>query len=541
MANPLDSGLLGGYNLPPTFDVTQRPPTTPAPSLSQEWRHLINRMTAGSEGVQPLEFAPNVAEPKTYADITREGWGSPRQGKFYEYGKPGRAWYSIAPGHTTPWAHLGRLAYQKAAPILSKAASIAGRVAGPVGLAAEVISRIDKPKFVEDFLETKEEFGETWAEAQAEFGEDVAKARAAFREKPAVTDFEEQLGYDKADELRRHGEIVRDSRSSPFERSQSSQALRGLIKKIDFGSEKDITKLVGQTWSGVGGDEIPELVYNMPVGVPSEGVSDVTPVVTEDDLRALQANQQVYYADTVEPPTDKQIADSKRNIDRLIKEADKDKPMVSRVSQALTDYAYGEDVGELEAIAALTEADPTFNFEKYLDPTSQEVMDITSQVESFAGIPTVQPGAETPWIPPAPFQDHLDFPSVIPDIVVPPPAEAQAPYVEDFSAIQQADKARQARDRASERARKAEAASAKKERAADKAAVKKAATASRKAEAKREAATKKKAEKQRSALDVASKKALQEHQAWMATQSVRLEKEKKRRQKQGYGVGAIYT
>ena len=107
--------------------------------------------------------------------------------------------------------------------------------------------------------------------------------------------------------------------------------------------------------------------------------------------------------------------------------------MTSNISNALIDYAYDRDVQpELQAIAELTEVDPTFNFEKYLDPASKEVMDITSQVESFAGIPTVQPGAETPWTPPAP---------VIPDIsdilktYVPPAEEESIPYVEEFTDI----------------------------------------------------------------------------------------------------------
>jgi len=61
--------------------------------------------------------------------------------------------------------------------------------------------------------------------------------------------------------------------------------------------------------------------------------------------------------------------------------------MTSNISNALIDYVYDRDVQpELQAIAELTEVDPTFNFEKYLDPTSQEVMDITSQVESFSAL-----------------------------------------------------------------------------------------------------------------------------------------------------------
>ena len=68
--------------------------------------------------------------------------------------------------------------------------------------------------------------------------------------------------------------------------------------------------------------------------------------------------------------------------------------MTSNVSNALIDAAYGRDVQpELQAITKLVELDPSFNFEKYLDPTSQETMDITSQVESFSE-PTVE------WTPP---------------------------------------------------------------------------------------------------------------------------------------------
>jgi len=130
--------------------------------------------------------------------------------------------------------------------------------------------------------------------------------------------------------------------------------------------------------------------------------------------------------------------------------------------------------------------------------------------------------------------------------------------VEDFSAIRDraAEKAaqrdRDVQEKADERNRKAEKAADERNRRAEKAAAdresaarskatEKAAKASRKAEAKREAATKKEAQKQRDKLDSASKKALQNHMAWMATQSERLEKEKKLRQKQGYGSGDMWT
>ena len=149
---------------------------------------------------------------------------------------------------------------------------------------------------------------------------------------------------------------------------------------------------------------------------------------------------------------------------------------------------------QLQAITELAQTDPTIAA-RYTTPGSQDLIDIATQVESFANIP------ETPWTPPAP---------VIPDIVVPPPARDEPePQVEDFSAIQEADRSRQ------ERERKAE--------------IKKAASAARKKEAKREAATKKKAAEQRAKLDSASKKALEAHMKWMETQSKRVEKEEKKR------------
>jgi N-acetylmuramoyl-L-alanine amidase CwlA len=80
--------------------------------------------------------------------------------------------------------------------------------------------------------------------------------------------------------------------------------------------------------------------------------------------------------------------------------------------------------------------------------------------------------------------------------------------------------------------------------AAQKRNIAKVAKASRKAEAKREAKVKKDAAKQRASLDSASKKALQEHMAWMATQTKRVAKEKKKRAKRyagGKGGALMYT
>ena len=66
--------------------------------------------------------------------------------------------------------------------------------------------------------------------------------------------------------------------------------------------------------------------------------------------------------------------------------------MTSNISNALMSAAQGIDVQpELQAIVDMSYVDPVLNdeemfFEKYLDPTRQEAIDITSQVESFSAI-----------------------------------------------------------------------------------------------------------------------------------------------------------
>ena len=279
----------------------------------------------------------------------------------------------------------------------------------------------------------------------------------------------------------------------------------------DIGWRSPASSLISHTDSGVGGDEIPTTADVMPVIPPPTDFRSNMPVYDPPAVSFSRATPQVFYTDSGPMPTQEQIDISVENLGRMHREAQQAGPMESQVSQALSDYAFGRDVQpELQAIAELTDVDPTFNFEKYLDPASQEIMDITSQVDSFANIP------EAPWTPPAP---------VIPDIVVPPPARDEPePQVEDFSAIQEADRSRQ------ERERKAE--------------VKKAASAARKKEAKREAATKKKAAEQRAKLDSASKKALEAHMKWMETQSKRVEKEEKKRAKRyagGTGGALMWT
>ena len=147
----------------------------------------------------------------------------------------------------------------------------------------------------------------------------------------------------------------------------------------------------------------------------------------------------------------------------------------------------------------------------------REYLGATGPEPDTTGDPSVWYNEPAPeWTPPAP---------VIPDIVVPPPARDEPePQVEDFSAIQKADKSRKQRERQTE--------------------VKKVASAARKKEAKREAATKKKAAEQRAKLDSASKKALEEHMAWMETQTKRVAKEEKKRSKRyagGKGGALMYT
>ena len=196
--------------------------------------------------------------------------------------------------------------------------------------------------------------------------------------------------------------------------------------------------------------------------------------------------------------------------------------MTSNIRNALTDYAYGRDVQpELQAITELTEADPTFNFEKYLDPTSQEVMDITSQVESFADMPAVPQPKPTK-----------------------PKGETIEQKKEAAAQKRRDKKAAAKREAADKRAADKAAAKSARMSAAQKRNIAKVAKASRKAEAKREADTKKRAQEQRDKLDSASKKALQDHMAWMATQTKRVAKEEKKRAKRyagGKGGALMYT
>jgi len=170
----------------------------------------------------------------------------------------------------------------------------------------------------------------------------------------------------------------------------------------------------------------------------------------------------------------------------------------------------------LEALRGLIKSDPGVA-EKYIGPLGEpaartrlmENLESLTPVETFVDIP------RTPWAPQAPVIP--DISDILKTYVL--PTSAQEPYVETFEEITPPKKV------------------VKKK-------VKKAASAARKKEAKREAATKKKAAEQRAKLDSASKKALQDHMAWMATQTKRVAKEEKKRAKRyagGRGGALMYT
>ena len=175
---------------------------------------------------------------------------------------------------------------------------------------------------------------------------------------------------------------------------------------------------------------------------------------------------------------------------------------------------------QLQALTELAETDPTIA-ERYTTPGSQDLIDITSQVESFADMPAVPQ---------------------------PKPTKPKGETIEqkkEAAAQKRRDKRAAAKREAADK-RAADKAAAKSARmsAAQKRNIAKVAKASRKAEAKREADTKKRAQEQRDKLDSASKKALQDHMAWMATQTKRVAKEEKKRAKRyagGKGGALMYT
>jgi hypothetical protein len=156
------------------------------------------------------------------------------------------------------------------------------------------------------------------------------------------------------------------------------------------------------------------------------------------------------------------------------------------------------------------------------------------EVETFADIPVVQPGAEVPWTPPAP---------VVPDIT-----QALA----DFSAIRDADEDRRNREQ-DERERELEQAADDRREAAQQKTIETARNKTarkkviakenkeRKAEEKRISDSQAAAEKKRRATDKQMADMLkmmnETHQAYLD----RKKKEEERRLRQGYGVGDMWT
>ena len=154
---------------------------------------------------------------------------------------------------------------------------------------------------------------------------------------------------------------------------------------------------ISHTGGGVGGDEIPMAVDVMPVIPPPADFRSNMPWINpfEEPSDDLMIEDLMY-----NPPfvaVKELIPDiTPERFDDFVTEAVlgidiPEPPMESQVKQALTDYGRGEDAGELQAIAEMTYVDPVLNdeemfFEKYLDPTRQEAIDITSQVESFSAI-----------------------------------------------------------------------------------------------------------------------------------------------------------
>ena len=158
-----------------------------------------------------------------------------------------------------------------------------------------------------------------------------------------------------------------------------------------IGWRSPASSLISHTDSGVGGDEIPTTADVMPVIPPPTDFRSNMPVYDPPAVSFSRATPQVFYTDSGPMPTQEQIDISVENLGRLHREAQQAGTMESQVKQALTDYGRGKDAGELQAIAEMTYTDPVSNdeemfFEKYLDPTRQEAIDIKSQVDSFSAL-----------------------------------------------------------------------------------------------------------------------------------------------------------
>ena len=154
-------------------------------------------------------------------------------------------------------------------------------------------------------------------------------------------------------------------------------ALLGALYGEEIGTTPHLGGVVWErgdegAWTG----RPPERFLDYPGDTPEERVQE------QRDMLALQREMTGYV-----PPTPlSQIFRGDTGVGTDL-QFTPEEAMTSNISNALIDYAYDRDVQpELQAITQLAEVDPTFNFEKYLDPASQEVMDITTQEESFSAI-----------------------------------------------------------------------------------------------------------------------------------------------------------
>ena len=177
---------------------------------------------------------------------------------------------------------------------------------------------------------------------------------------------------------------------------------------------------------------------------------------------------------------------------------------------------------QLQALTELAQTDPTIAA-RYTTPGSQDLIDITSQVESFANIPEALPEPE------------------------PVSSDSREEQRKEAAKQKRRDKKAAAKREAADK-RAADRAAAKSARmsAAQKRNIARVAKASRKAEAAREAATKKAAEDQRR-KDAEAQKIWEQHKKWAAENAKKLrEREANRLKQMGYkkpvtGSQFIYT
>jgi hypothetical protein len=421
--------------------------------------------------------------------------------------------------------------------------------------------------------------------------DELGKIEAHIPKRRGVTpDLEERIGYNEADTLRQHSEIVRDSRSSPLQRSQSAQTLIESVanrpyiapfisggEEVKSSTEKVLDTFLPSAFNIKNIDQVKsEILGNIDFDLEME--TEITPQTPEQYLQSIEdagaTGEQIVprrlftrkplryympeYLESTGPEPDVapsiwytgEIPEEGPGIlDRLRQAIIPDvgaatapvdvsditrpiNPSVSRTVEGLPE--------ELEALVQLIQSDPDVS-KKYIGPRDATVttpllanLMSATPVETFEDIPFFQPGAETAWTPPAP---------VVPDIT-----ETLA----DFSDIQSAQEkaAQKAQDKIDrglkhaanvrrkdeKKARLAEArdkkAEAKKIAAEDKA---------RKAEEKRISDKQAAEEKQRRANEVKFanmlKQANETHRAYLS----RKREEEARRKRLGYGVGAMYT